>query len=81
MMGYFTRYPFQHKNICSLPNMNVKLLGTLGLAKRNTEVFGPDKQSVIPVFFQAKPRYRICSIAIFGTRSSGSDNDECLEPL
>ena len=37
-MGSFTRYPFQPKNICLLPNMNVKLLGTLALTKRNSEV-------------------------------------------
>ena len=64
-MGSFTRYPFQPKNICSLPNMNVKLLGTLALAKRNSEVltlstnvFGPDKRHT-GFFFQGKPRYRI----------------------
>ena len=54
-MGSFTRHPFQPKNICSLPNMNVKLLGTLASAKRNcnsevltfsTNVVGPAKQSV-----------------------------------
>ena len=34
--GIFTRHPFQPKNICS--NMNVKLIGMLASAKRNSEV-------------------------------------------
>ena len=37
-MGSFTIYHFQPKNICLLPNMNVKLLGTLAFNKRNSEV-------------------------------------------
>ena len=37
-VGSFTIYPFQPKNICLLPNMNVKLFGTLALTKRNSEV-------------------------------------------
>ena len=57
-MGSFTRYPFQPKNICLLhvPNMNVKLLGTLALTKRNSEVLTLST-NVLDQISKASPRF------------------------
>ena len=55
LMGSFTRYPFQHKNICLLPNMNVKLLGTLALTKRNSDVLTLST-NVLDQISKASPR-------------------------